>query len=155
MIAVAPLDGPLPGGVASPTDWFVRSTSDRESDRSPTHPSIRRVSSASMCRLAPGVFRRSKISYRTEGAGMLAILEFPIGDCRGFVPEGTNRLLAPDWGSLRTWDPPQFVRGFGHAVARRGRIDGAWVDEPTYCRAARAIRFPDLARERVKARAPS
>lgn len=72
---------------------------------------------------------------------MLAVVQFPIADARGFLNEPLGRLEIPDWPAPRTHVNPQFVRRFGPAVERQGRADRAWVDEHSFCRASRAIRF--------------
>jgi hypothetical protein len=80
---------------------------------------------------------------------MLAILQFPLGDSRAFLPNASARLAVPEWPSPRTFDRPQFIRQFGQARDRRDLGDPAWPDEVAFCNAHRAIRFPDLRRRRT------
>jgi hypothetical protein len=74
---------------------------------------------------------------------MLIVAQFPIADARGFVADRAGRLRVPDWPPAVSINP-QFVRCFGPAVRRRRGADAAWLDEHTFCKANRALRFPGL-----------
>lgn len=74
---------------------------------------------------------------------MLVVVQFPISDARPFSAGGGGRLDLPDWPPL-AGVKPQFVRCFGPARRRKRGADAAWVDERTYCKANRALRFPRL-----------
>lgn len=78
-------------------------------------------------------------------------LQFPISDSRAFATSQTTRLDVPDWPDPRTYGNPQFVRRFGPAAERSLGPDAAWTDERIYCRARRAIGFPELRRARLRA----
>jgi hypothetical protein len=80
------------------------------------------------------------------GGRMLLVVQFPIADARPFVSGLSSKLDLPDWPSPTTELNPQFVRCFGPAVRRRRGPDAAWIDERVFCRASRALRFPELGR---------
>ena len=80
---------------------------------------------------------------------MLMVAQFPLSDARPFAPDRAWRLPVPDWPRPRTFNSAQFVRHFGSAVERRGRLAGAWADEGAFCTAHRAVALPDLGRHRL------
>lgn len=77
---------------------------------------------------------------------MLVLLQFPIADLRAFLRDGAGRLQQPNWPPRPSPGFQPFVRGFGHARARRRGPDPAWPDEQAFCDAGRALRFDALPR---------
>jgi hypothetical protein len=82
---------------------------------------------------------------------MLVVVQFPISDARAFATTPTARLSVPEWPEPVTFGNPQFVRQFGPAAERTLGPDAAWTDERVYCRARRAVKFPNLRQARVRA----
>lgn len=73
---------------------------------------------------------------------MLASIQYPIADLRSFLKGQGNRLTKPDWPpNLGTGISQPFVRSFGAGVPRYLGADAAWLDETSFYRANRAIRF--------------
>lgn len=79
---------------------------------------------------------------------MLSVIQFPIADVRRFTPDAPTRLDVPDVPP-KTFVNPQFVRRFGPAVDRKRGADAAWTDERSFCKADRAIRFPNLSAQHL------
>lgn len=76
---------------------------------------------------------------------MLAFIQFPIADLRRFAPDVGYRLKQPQWPPKTGVGLPQsFVRAFGPAMRRWRGADYAWLDEQSFCGAARALRFERL-----------
>jgi hypothetical protein len=79
------------------------------------------------------------------GSSMLAFVQFPIADLRRFRADGGSQLQRPDWPlSTGIGLPAPFVRSFGQARRRWRGADYAFLDEQTFCGAARALKFVKL-----------
>jgi hypothetical protein len=76
---------------------------------------------------------------------MLAFVQFPIADLRRFKSDGGNCLHQPRWPpDTGVGLPRSFVRTFGPARRRWRGADYAFLDEQTFCSAARALKFAKL-----------
>lgn len=73
---------------------------------------------------------------------MQIIVQFPFADLRKFTRNSAYRLHKPSW-PLKEQYPTPFVRNFGPGVKRSNHVDDLYVRE-LFCRAKRAIRFPNL-----------